>query len=109
MRLELSQYARVSRRSALIEWALACAFRPSHVQFVSRKTPGAITLAQRTLAGNVAGQNREAQTALIQIASLRDSEQLAIENLRLTREDVSVALDARGGSPPKEVIMFAAD
>jgi len=43
-----------------------------------------LTLAQRTLAGNVAGQSREAQTAQIQIASLRDSEQLSIENLRLT-------------------------
>jgi outer membrane protein TolC len=43
-----------------------------------------LTLAQRTLAGNVAGQSREAQTAQTQIASLRDSEQLSIENLRLT-------------------------
>jgi outer membrane protein TolC len=43
-----------------------------------------LTLAQRTLAGNVAQQSRETQTAQSQIASLRDSVQLSEENLRLT-------------------------
>ena len=43
-----------------------------------------LTLAQRALNGNVAGQYREAQTAQNQIASLRESEALSVENLRLT-------------------------
>ena len=43
-----------------------------------------LTLAQRVLNGNVAAQYREAQTAQSQIASLRNSETLSVENLRLT-------------------------
>jgi len=43
-----------------------------------------LTLAQRTLQGNLAGVYREAQGALAQIDSLRSSADLAAENLRLT-------------------------
>ena len=43
-----------------------------------------LTLARRTLNGNVAGQHREAQTAQNQIASLRDTASLSVDNLRLT-------------------------
>src|ERR1019366_710596 len=43
-----------------------------------------LTLAQRTLQGNLASVYREAQGALAQIDSLRSSLDLAAESLRLT-------------------------
>jgi len=43
-----------------------------------------LTLAQRTLQGNVASAYREAQTALAQVDSLRSSSDLSAESLRLT-------------------------
>jgi outer membrane protein TolC len=43
-----------------------------------------LTLAQRTLQGNIATAYREAQTALAQVDSLRGSSDLSAESLRLT-------------------------
>jgi outer membrane protein TolC len=43
-----------------------------------------LTLAQRTLQGNVAAAYREAQTAQAQVDSLRGSSELSAESLRLT-------------------------
>jgi outer membrane protein TolC len=43
-----------------------------------------LTLAQRTLQGNLASAYREAQTALAQVDSLRGSSELSAESLRLT-------------------------
>ncbi|HWF07032.1 MAG TPA: TolC family protein [Bryobacteraceae bacterium] len=43
-----------------------------------------LTLAQRTLQGNLATAYREAQTAMAQVASLRGSSDLSAESLRLT-------------------------
>jgi outer membrane protein TolC len=43
-----------------------------------------LTLTQRTLQGNVASAYREAQTAQLQVDSLRNSSELSAESLRLT-------------------------